>query len=91
MLTKEKISDILLKSIDDAIPNKNIKSFDEFLISENSVVESIEVAQIIVRIEELISEAGVEGYDLFESLFKHKELSFNSLIDLIFSDLSERE
>ena len=66
---------------------KNIKNLDEPFISENSIIESIEVAQIIVKIEELISENGVEGYDLFEKLFEQKFLTFNSLIELIYKDL----
>ena len=64
--------------------NKQIKSFDEDFISINSKLESIEIAQIIARIEELIEEKGIEGFDLFEKVFECDQLSFNSLSDLIY-------
>tara|TARA_B100000287_G_C20197765_1_gene608712 strand:+ start:201 stop:467 length:267 start_codon:yes stop_codon:yes gene_type:complete len=87
MISKEIIRQIIIKVIDEIIPDKNIKSLDESFISENSNIESIEVAQIIVRVEELIQENGVDGYDLFENLFEQKFLTFNSLIELIYKDL----
>lgn len=87
MISKENIKKIILKAIDEILYEKNIKNLDEPFISENSIIESIEVAQIIVKIEELISENGVEGYDLFEKLFEQKFLTFNSLIELIYKDL----
>lgn len=89
MLSKDQIKNILLKTIKEIIPEKQIESLEESFISENSRIESIEVAQIIVRIEELLSEIGIEGYDLFEKLFEQKNLTFNSLIDLVYKDLSE--
>ena len=87
MISKENIKKIILKAIDEILYEKNIKNLDEPFISENSIIESIEVAQIIVMIEELLSENGVEGYDLFEKLFEQKFLTFNSLIELIYKDL----
>ena len=88
MISKEVIKKIILKVIDEIIYEKNIKNLDEPFIAENSKIESIEVAQIIVRVEELISENGIEGYDLFEKLFEQKFLTFNSLIELIYKDLT---
>ena len=89
MLSKDQIKNILLKTINEIIAEKKIESLEEPFISEDSRIESIEVAQIIVRIEELLSESGIEGYDLFEKLFQQKNLTFNSLIDLVYQDLLE--
>ena len=69
MLSKDQIKSIILKTINEIIPEKKIVTLEESFISEDSKIESIEVAQIIVRIEELLSESGIEGYDLFEKLF----------------------
>lgn len=88
-LSKDQIKSILLKTINEIIPEKKIETLEESFISEDSRIESIEVAQIIVRIEELLSESGIEGYDLFEKLFAQKNITFESLIDLIYQDVSE--
>ena len=87
MIKKEIIENIITLTISEIIPNKQIKSFDEDFISINSKLESIEIAQIIARIEELIEEKGIEGFDLFEKVFECDQVSFNSLSDLIYHHL----
>ena len=51
MLSKDQIKNIISKTIKEIIPEKEIESLEESFISEHSRIESIEVAQIIVRIE----------------------------------------
>ena len=89
MLNKEKVKQIILDVIEEIIPEKDINSLEEPFISNDSIIESIEIAQIIVRIEELILENEVEGYDLFERIFENEKLTFNELVELIYKDLSE--
>lgn len=88
MITKEIITKILESTIEDILKGKSIPSLEEDFISANSKLESIEIAQIISRCEELLEENGIEGYDLFEKVFEVEKLTFLSLIDLIYSDLS---
>ena len=86
MITKQAIRDIICKTLVEIIPDKNFIMDDDF-ISFNSRLESIEIAQLITRIEELLQENGIEDYDLFERVFENEKLTFNSLVELIFSDL----
>lgn len=89
MINKNLIKELIQKTIDEILSNKKISSLDEDFISIDSKLESIEIAQIIARSEELLEENGFKGYDLFEKVYEFEELTFTGLIDFIHKDLNK--
>ena len=61
---------------------KNI-TLDSYFIGPNSEIDSIDIMSSLAFIEDNLEEKGISEIDLFDEIFKYKELTFNQLIDLI--------
>ena len=86
MLSKSDLDKIISSSIMEVIKDNDI-NFKDYFIGPNSSFESIDIVQIISSIEDALESINIEGYDLFDSVFKFDELTFSELSDLIEKDL----
>tara|TARA_B100000579_G_C22591446_1_gene738245 strand:+ start:321 stop:599 length:279 start_codon:yes stop_codon:yes gene_type:complete len=82
-LTIEEIKDIVLKSTKDVISSKQDITLNSVITGPGSAAESIEIVQIISAIEDQLEINGIEGYDLFDEIFKTEEHTLESLSQLI--------
>ena len=83
MLEKITIMEIVEKSYIDIVEKKKSYSEKDEFIGSNAILESIEIVQIISKIEENLEEKGVKGFDLFEFIYEYETLSFKNLGILI--------
>ena len=89
MLTNSDIRGIINTTIQDIIKDNKKISFDDFFIGPDSFIESIEIVQIIDKIEEKLESHNIEGFDLFDTIFKFDKLSFEELANLIEKELND--
>ena len=82
--------EILEKAYIDIVENKKSYSLEDEFIGSNTILESIEIVQIISKIEDNLEEKGVEGFDLFECIYEYETLSFKNLGILIQEKINTR-
>ncbi len=87
-LTKEKVNSIVLSVTKDVINLKEEVKLNSIFIGIESNIESIDIAQIILGIEEKIEKEGIENFDLFEKVFEREKMSFDELSDLIVQEIN---
>ena len=87
-LTKEKINSIVLSVTKDIINLKEEVKLNSIFIGTESNIKSIDIAQIILGIEEKIEKEGIENFDLFEKVFEREKMSFDELADLIVKEIN---
>ena len=87
-LTKEKVNSIVLSVTKDVINLKEEVKLNSIFIGIESNIESIDIAQIILWIEEKIEKEGIENFDLFEKVFEREKMSFDELSDLIVQEIN---
>ena len=87
-LTKEKVSTIVLEVANDVIKSKEEVKLNSIFIGIDSIIESIDIVQIILGIEEKIEKEGIENFDLFEKAFEREKMSFDELSDLIVKEIN---
>ena len=86
MLSKNDIDKVINASVKEVIKDTDI-NFKHYFIGPSSSFESIDIVQIISSIEDALESNNIEGYDLFDAIFKFDELTFAELSDLIQKDL----
>ena len=86
MLKKSEINSILNLSINEILENPEKFNLESCFIGTDSIIESIDIVQIIASVEDKLEEKGFEGFDLLEKTFEHDNLKFSD-----FSDLIEKE
>ncbi len=86
MLKKSDINSILIQSINEVLENSEQFNLESCFIGEDSIIESIDIVQIISLVEDKLEEKGFEGFDLLEKTFENNNLKFSD-----FSDLIEKE
>lgn len=89
MLTKKEIEELIILSIKETINDHNEITLNSFFIGYQSIIESIEIVQIISLVEDKLEEKGFEGYDLFEKTFENESLTFNEFANLIEEQLNK--
>ena len=87
MISKSDIEKIIKGSVKEVI--KDDFNLTDYFIGPNSSFESIDIVQVISSIEDDLESNNLQGYDLFDSIFKFDELTFYELSDLIEKDLRE--
>tara|TARA_B100000212_G_C27112390_1_gene421271 strand:+ start:140 stop:418 length:279 start_codon:yes stop_codon:yes gene_type:complete len=87
-LTKEKVNSIVLSVTREVINKKEEVTINSMFIGIDSIIESIDIAQIIAGIEEKIEKEGIKNFDLFEKVFEQEKLSFDELSDLIVQEIN---
>lgn len=83
MIDKFNILNLIKESFINVLENKKPYSLKEEFIGPNSILESIEIVQLISHIEENLEKEGVTGFDLFECIYEFEALSFEKLATLI--------
>ena len=86
MLKKSEINSILIECINEILENSEQFNLESCFIGEDSIIESIDIVQIISLVEDKLEEKGFEGFDFLEKTFEHNNLKFSD-----FSDLIEKE
>ena len=89
MLTKKEIEELIILSIKEIISDDKEITLNSFFIGYQSIIESIEIVQIISLVEDKLEEKGFEGYDLFEKTFENESLKFNEFANLIEEQLNQ--
>ena len=87
-LTKEKVNTIVLEVANAVINSKEGVKLNSIFIGIDSIIESIDIVQIILGIEEKIEKEGIENFDLFEKAFEREKMSFDELSDLIVKEIN---
>lgn len=87
-LTKEKVNTIVLEVANAVINSKEEVKLNSIFIGIDSIIESIDIVQIILGIEEKIEKEGIENFDLFEKAFEREKMSFDELSDLIVKEIN---
>ena len=80
---KLEIEQIIMETAKDILPNCRNLSLDLAFIGPDSTIKSLDIVQIISGIEEKLEERGIEGYDLFDTIFQVEKHSFSSLAVII--------
>ena len=91
MISRPEIEEFVKITLNEIIPERKIISLDTYFISAESEIESIEIVQIITRIEELLDKKEQMSYDLFEKVLEYEELTFTLLIDIIYADIASED
>ena len=81
---------IVEKSYTDTVEKKKSFSEEDEFIGSNAILESIEIVQIISKIEDNLEKKGVEGFDLFECIYECETLSFKNLVLLIHENINTK-
>ena len=89
MIEKSKIFNLVNNSYINIVENKKPYSLKEEFIGPNSILESIEIVQIISFIEENLEKEGVMAFDLFECIYEFETLSFEKLAILIDEQINQ--
>ena len=83
MIDRSIILNLVKDSFINVVENKKPYSLKQEFIGPSSILESIEIVQIISYIEENLEKEGVTGFDLFEYIYEFEALSFEKLATLI--------
>tara|TARA_Y100001933_G_C18911047_1_gene526737 strand:+ start:665 stop:934 length:270 start_codon:yes stop_codon:yes gene_type:complete len=86
MLKKSEINSIVNLAINEVLENSEKFNLESCFIGSDSIIESIDIVQIIAFVEDKLEEKGFEGFDFLEKTFEHNNLRFSD-----FSDLIEKE
>tara|TARA_Y100000589_G_C27189581_1_gene644213 strand:+ start:1997 stop:2266 length:270 start_codon:yes stop_codon:yes gene_type:complete len=86
MLKKSEINSIVNSAINEVLENSEKFNLESCFIGSDSIIESIDIVQIIAFVEDKLEEKGFEGFDFLEKTFEHNNLRFSD-----FSDLIEKE
>ena len=86
MLSKEYINDLIAKVYLEILEEDFINKKDENFTGPNSIVESINIIQMISAIEDDLELNNVVGYDLLERVFENDSLTYSQLSELIYND-----
>ena len=90
MVDKSSILNLVNSSYVSILENKKLNSLKEEFIGPNSILESIEIVQIISYIEDNLQKKGVKGFDLFECIYEFETLSFENLVTLIDEQINSK-
>lgn len=90
MIDKYTILNLVKDSFINVVENKKTFSLKEEFIGPSSILESIEIVQIISHIEENLEKEGVTGFDLFECIYEFEALSFEKLATLIDEQINSK-
>ena len=88
MLEKSEVDNIIKLSIKEILDDSERFDLDSYFIGPNSIIESIDIVQIIAFVEDKLDEKGFEGLDFLEKTFEHKSLKFSDFSDLIQSEIN---
>ena len=77
--SKVEIEQIIMETTKEVLSDCSNLSLDLAFTGPDSSIKSLDIVQIISGIEEKLEERGVEGYDLFETIFEVEKHSFSSL------------
>jgi len=88
MLKKSEIDEIIKIAIKEILDNSEHFNLESFFTGPESIVESIDIVQIIAFVEDNLEEKGFEGLDFLEKIFEHKSLKFSDFADLIQSEIN---
>ena len=86
MLNKSEIDELIKSSIMEVLENSEQFDLNSYFIGAESIIESIDIVQIIAFVEDKLEEQGFEGIDFLEKTFENNNLKFTD-----FSDLIEKE
>ena len=86
VLSKSEIDKIVNLSINEVLENSEQFNLDSYFIGADSIIESIDIVQIIAFVEDKLEEKGFEGIDFLEKTFEQNNLKFSD-----FSNLIEKE
>ena len=86
MLSKEYINDLIAKVYLEILEEEFVNKKDEYFTGPNSIVESINIIQMISAIEDDLELNNVVGYDLLERVFENDSLTYSQLSELIYND-----
>lgn len=89
MLSKEYLDDLISKVYLEILEEEFVNKKDEYFTGPNSVVESINIIQMISAIEDDLELNNIEGYDLLERVFENDSLTYSQLSELIYNDLNK--
>ena len=89
MPDKKEIEHILAKSIMEVLEKPEKFNLDSDFIGPNSLIESIDIVQIISFIEDKLEDLGYEGYDFLERIFEYQSLTFSELSTLIEKEINK--
>ena len=89
MPDKKEIEDILANAIKEVLEKPEKFYFDSDFIGPNSLIESIDIVQIIAFIEDKLEDLGYEGYDFLEKIFEYQSLTFSELSRLIEKEINK--
>lgn len=89
MPDKKEIEYILANAIKEVLEKPEKFNFDSDFIGPNSLIESIDIVQIISFIEDKLEELGYEGYDFLEKIFEYQSLTFSELSRLIEKEINK--
>jgi len=88
MLKKKDLDKIIILSIKEVLENPDNVDLESFFTGPKSVIESIDIVQIISFVEEKLEEKGFEGFDLLEKVFEYETLKFSDFSTLIEKELN---
>ena len=86
MLKKSEIDELIKSTISEILEDSEQFDLSSYFIGAESIIESIDIVQIIASVEDKLEEKGIEGIDFLEKTFEHNNLKFTE-----FSDLIEKE
>ena len=86
MLSKEYINDLIAKVYLEILEEEFVNKKDEYFTGPNSIVESINIIQMISAIEDDLELNNIVGYDLLERVFENDSLTYSQLSELIYND-----
>ena len=88
MLEKSEVDNIIKLSIKEILDDSERFDLDSYFIGPNSIIESIDIVQIIAFVEDKLEEKGFEGFDFLEKTFENNSLKFSDFSDLIQSEIN---
>ena len=87
MNKKSEMDKLLFSAIKEVIKDNQSIDKDSIFIGADSLIDSIDIVQIISTVEDKLEEKGYEGFDLFEKTFQEDYLTFSQFSDLILKNI----
>lgn len=89
MLDNKEIDEICATSIKEVLEKPERFNLNSYFIGPDSLIESIDIVQIISFIEDKLEDKGYEGYDFLEKIFEYSSLTFSDLSNLIYKEINQ--
>ena len=88
MVDKLTVNSFIIAAIQEIVEKENNFTMESYFIGPNSILDSIDIVQIIDFVEEEVINEGIKNIDLFEIIFDYDSLTFDQFSDLILNKIN---